>query len=403
MKRNLTYFIVSFLLLIPGCSSSVQMSTGQLTSITLNTIGASTSSSLTVSASGGAAYSSVTVDMGSGFLTANICNGKTIFGLSGSGSCSTSGVTKIVSSVYGTLASTAHREAGTQQIAQAQESGFSLLYQGTSLPSNYREVPNPTRDDDGVTSVAMAVDHANFADCGEPTSMTGSSLSPTLIANRISHCATVNVNGAQWNGTIYGNAGQTMWYLVTRLTSSSISYEVWQDQRTGLLWSSLLTTPITVNGGNGNRGSGATWCQAAGNTESATLCSGTTASYCAEVLTPALSADGTTWSTTSYSPEKGGIGLNTSPTVSWRLPTRYDYEQADIDGIRFVMPDMGTALGTNQAFPSSAKEWTSTVLAGPSPTPRSMAWYFSSLSGSTTPMLSYDNTSKVYGVRCVGH
>lgn len=153
--------------------------------------------------------------------------------------------------------------------------------------------------------------------------MSGSGLSPTTISDCITHCANENPSVATWNGQSNGNSGEAEWKLVTRLGASK---EVWQDQRTGLIWSSLVST-------------GDHWCKAV---------------------------------------------ASSSPSVYWRLPTIGDYKQADVDGIRHVMPDMG-ANGT--------AEWSASLFSGS----RNSAWNFYSIDGYV-----YGNTRNLsVAVRCV--
>ena len=74
--------------------------------------------------------------------------------------------------------------------------------------------------------------------------------------------------------------------------------------------------------------------------------------------------------------------------MAWRLPTIHDYEQAEIDGIRFVMPDMG--MGSSGIY-----EWSATVYSSL----RSEAWLFS---GSLGLVNAANRNSTPYGARCVG-
>lgn len=86
---------------------------------------------------------------------------------------------------------------------------------------------------------------------------------------------------------------------------------------------------------------------------------------------------------------KGGMnkaGSGTSPKIAWRLPTMYDYMVANTDGLRFVLPDMGSAgLGP---------EWTATIYSAN----YSQAWTFDSMTGARVQ--SVRNYS--LPVRCVG-
>jgi hypothetical protein len=80
---------------------------------------------------------------------------------------------------------------------------------------------------------------------------------------------------------------------------------------------------------------------------------------------------------------KAGLGYGSTPRVAWRLPTIYDFNQANINGMRFVLPD-----------PTSRLEWSSTVLAGT----RSAGWLFYGHNGSITDF----GRSISRATRCVG-
>ncbi len=379
----------------------------------------------------------------------------------------------------------------SSQITLAQET---TTYANTALPSgggyNYRDIPNVTKDDEGYLGTTC-----NYAP--RPSNSCGISAQDTTIALRISDCASKNPTTSSWNGATQCNSGQGLWNLVSR---DGANQEVWQDARTGLLWSSRVS-------------SGANWCEASGNTQyapvaftnaynnaigtpivgtgtvgsisggSASLgetitilftsattftvtstgngCSGGTqsgvltatagstatwsrANYCSFTLTqgatnwavndtillastgannyscypnaasglqPASPLSycaenggsftnypaGESWPAGTYLPAKGLMGANSTPAVYWRLPSQHDYELAEVDGIRMVMPDMGVA-GTNRpnidASTVGSPEWSSTT----SSSLRGNGWVFNSQSGPFTTTFHYSS----YAVRCVG-
>lgn len=313
-------------------------------------------------------------------LATNIISGKTIFNVAGTANV---------------FISNAHRDKATTEITQQAET---TTYSGASLPAGYRDIPDITKDDDGyqnvgVTSPEVILSTRPSTNCGT---------TQNTIAARISDCATQNGANATWDGTVKGNAGQAVWKLVTRAAANK---EVWQDTRTGLLWSSVVSTSSN-------------WCLAAGNGQTtgngyavndpsgycnssayqSNYVNNTTAfnvqSWCAEggpagvTLVPVLGS-GENWSTPTYVSAKGGMGKTasaSSPSVRWRLPTRYDYQQADNDGIRFVMPEMVTTGGNY--------EWSASVYANA----RSATWAFYGASG----LLSATSRVNNYSVRCVG-
>jgi hypothetical protein len=318
---------------------------------------------------------------------AQICSGTSVLGTTGTASCGGVGVT---------LNSNVHRDQATTAITQTAET---TTYAGAALPAGYRDIPDITTDDSGYVSAGVTspqvtlVNRASFVNCGT---------TQTTIAARLSDCAIQNGANATWEGAVQGNAGQGVWKLVTRAAASK---EVWQDQRTGLLWSSVVTTADN-------------WCRAAGNgqttgngyaandpngtcnsmTYQPNYVNNSTAfsvqSVCVEsgpvTLVPSATISETWGATPTYSQAKGGMGLTataSSPSVRWRLPTKYDYQQADNNGIRFVMPEM--------AKTGSGYEWSASVVASD----RSSAWMFHGAEGVVS-----DN-SRYYGsgtARCVG-
>lgn len=249
-----------------------------------------------------------------------------------------------------------------------------------SLPSGYRAVADVTKDDDGF--VAASTTSSEIIMAGRPTVDCGST--QTTIHARITDCASKNGLNAAWDGAQMGNYGYGTWKLVSRI---GLNKEVWQDQRTRLLWSSQVTTA-------------ANWCRAAGNVQGndpSNICNNTSyqnqttpISWCVELssLNPAGSEN---WTIGTYLSAKGGMGkiaTTTSPSVLWRLPTLYDYLQANLNGIRFVMPDMIAGTASN--------EWTSTVAGNA----RNTAWKFTTTNGVITNTSATRSTSAP--VRCVG-
>ena len=193
-------------------------------------------------------YSSQSCELYDVNLTAaNIKNGTSLFGVTGSYSGT--------SSFQTTMASSALRDAGVQVIAnlsgQTTSNQISLdneqnTYAGANLPTtggyNYRDIPDVTKDDDGSDGITCKYASRPSNDCGT---------TQNTITARIAHCVTQNPSTSIWNGSTQCNRGQGTWKLVTR---QGVNKEVWQDQRTGQLWSSTVAAGIN-------------WCQASGNTQ----------------------------------------------------------------------------------------------------------------------------------------
>ena len=304
----------------------------------------------------------------------NIVNGVTIFGVTGSLSAGAS-----------SLASNAHRNLGATQISQSDEV---TTYAGVDLPAGYREVPDILLDDEGsVGGNVTFVDRTGW-------STTTCGLSGT-IDQRIADCAANGTIGteATWDGAVKGNAGQGAWKLVTRegdLGSSlaGAGREVWRDERTGLLWSSKVATSLN-------------WCKASGsnfitNNPSAqddpndycdNATSQTTGTGPGNKAISACYEDGENYFTGTDGAiddaGKGSLGSASTPAVRWRLPSIYEYEQANINGIRFVLPDS-----------DGNYEWSASVVSSL----RNLAWIFNGSTGSVSLLSRYGTRA----VRCVG-
>ncbi|HPI41616.1 MAG TPA: hypothetical protein PLJ21_12480, partial [Pseudobdellovibrionaceae bacterium] len=109
---------------------------------------------------------------------------------------------------------------------------------------NYRDIPVQEKDDEGYLGTSCKYATRPASDCGT---------SQSTIALRVADCVTQNPATSSWNGSTQCNGGEGVWKLVSR---SGANKEVWQDQRTGLIWSSTVSTSIN-------------WCQATGNTQNA--------------------------------------------------------------------------------------------------------------------------------------
>lgn len=323
----------------------------------------------------------------SDLLAANIKNGVEIFGVTGTYTGSGGGTF----SSY--MASTQHHTAGSTQLTLQQESADSAGMSYYNNSANYRAVPSISgKDNDGTSGGSVVYVNRSawgLATCGA---------SGTLAA-RITDCQNHATIGPEstWDGAVKGNAGQGSWSLVSRTgaVSSGRGREVWRDNRTGLLWSSLvsngtitwcrasgsnnITGNPTAEAGNGN------YCTDASNQNTGTYAGGVKAvSVCFE--------DGDNYFTAGTATDAGGkagLSLSSTPVVSWRLPTLYDYKLADVNGIRFVMNDMGTYNG--------GKEWTATLYSDSAEYVKEAYAY-----GSGYGEVSRGPLNSAYAARCVG-
>lgn len=242
----------------------------------------------------------------------------------------------------GLVSSQIARLRGFSVISYTQEINFTVT---NSLPTAYMPVPDMFLNDEGLDGKNVIT----LGSIGRPTVACGIGATFGGINGRVSDCSTKNKDKAVWNGMLYGANGEATWNLVG-LTESSKEY--WQDLRTGMIW-----TDVTATGN---------WCEASGNQQSTGIVNCETVGNAQSICSGA---------------NINGIGEN----IRWRLPTRGDYLQADLDGIRFVMKP-GTASGS----------WTATMQAAS--TERVMAWVYQFSDGT----LSAAELTSVRNVRCIG-
>lgn len=315
----------------------------------------------------------------SNLIASNIASGVTIFGITG---------TYTELNGLSGLSSNMHRNRTTTQITIQNETITNTGVPYSSNDPGYRAVPKIGKDDDGYSGGNVVyVDRTTWAatTCGTLQS---------TIALRIADCATVFGANATWAGATQGNAGQSTWKLVTRTANrtNGRGREVWRDERTGLLWSSLIS--------GGTDGKTINWCKTTGSNnipgnpaaedDLQDFCDNAPHQNVAGLAISACFEDGGTFFTDADasidSAGKAGLDLSSTPSVAWRVPSKYDQAQAEIDGIRFVLPDAGP-LSVNY-------EWASTTYTDG----RNNAWIYSTYDG----IANYNSRALSFAARCVG-
>lgn len=243
-----------------------------------------------------------------------------------------------------------HRKNGAPVITYAEEIVKTL---GSQLPENlYRTIPLMDTDDEGSKNNVIT-----RSVLGRPTEACGNGTTLTGIDSRITDCSQKNGDKAIWDGTNFGASGEGIWKLVSRSTSGD---EIWFDGRTGMVWSDLLEKD-TAKSFN--------WCAASGNDEDDTPNETTNCRTLGDAVS--LCA--------------GNAIAGLANQVQWRLPTRNDFLQADLNGSRFVLKkenDQGL--------------WSATIRAASSG--RSEAWVYDSTEGT----LAGGKMTDLRQVRCIG-
>jgi hypothetical protein len=221
----------------------------------------------------------------------------------------------------------------------------------STLTAGYRAIPDMVIDDEG--KVGVNIDTQTHM--GRPTIACGVETTFTNITNRILDCASKEPSRSIWNGTLNGSSGESNWNLV--YNSPTTPTELWLDTRINMVWSNVMTAK--------------NWCMASGNIQNQTA--GTALTIDCETL----------GATTSVCTNLNVAGVGNQ--IKWRLPTRNDYLQADLDGIRFVLDNS-----------TSHSLWTSTLQAADPA--RAKAWLYSDKDGT----LSADMIENSHVFRCIG-
>lgn len=239
-----------------------------------------------------------------------------------------------------------HREKGASVLAYSEE--ILKTISGDLSASNYRIIPSMEKDNEGSTAnVTTATQN------GRPTVTCGALETFNGVDARITDCFLKNGDKSLWEGYRYGASGEGTWKLVALNETT----EIWFDQRSGMVWSEVKTA--TAN-----------WCIASGNQEDDSDIGGVNCNELADKQSLCVDLPTT------------GIGSQ----IKWRLPTRNDYLQADLNGLRFVLKKETAGTGL----------WTATLVAGVSG--RSDAWIYNSANGT----LSSDKIQNAHSVRCIG-
>lgn len=259
----------------------------------------------------------------------------------------------------------------------------SLMHADKNSSSLGRLVPK-VKDDDGEGGPNVTkFNRTGLKVCGTTA---------TTLSGKITDCNTQNAAASRWLGS-NGNSGHGNWTLVMASNGvevdgdpcvgidpanppnppdpARVCKEIWRDDRTGLLWSDRLATDQN-------------WCKASG-ANLGTVCSNTTnqpsppESLCAE--------DGTRNTSNTYNVAKGNMLLGSAnQKVRWWLPTRYDWMEAEENGIRFVLPNITANFWTSSADSANLTQ----------------AWIFKNAAGAGGALDTLDMLNETTSTRCIG-
>jgi len=214
------------------------------------------------------------------------------------------------------------RNSGTKQISYLNEAKELTVttndrdeVTNTTYLGSMRDIPNMLQD---IENNILAPAKPNILNCGVELE---ANIKPT-VKLRFNHCKKINdydENIYSWKGKAKGISGEGQWDLI----SKADNLKVWRDNTTGLLWSDKLSEKVT-------------WKTASG-------ADGKKVDRACQIKTSLVSA----------------LGKITAKEVYWRLPTRNDFLQADINGARFVLPNTDEVYWTANFKDSTSQEaWT---------------------------------------------
>lgn len=237
------------------------------------------------------------------------------------------------------------RNLGAATLSNRQESSSVF----TNNPE-YRTVPNMETDDEGQNERSVRTRQyltRPKVECGLADSQS--------LNSRINHCAKLNGSRATWDGRYHGSSTEGRWDLVALQLSGVSTKEIWIDRKSGLLWSDIY--------GPTN------WCEASGNEQPDVR--DLHKINCEELMVESRCV---------------GQNLLSISKFDWRLPTRNDYLQADLDGLRFVLK-----AGNGTGF------WTATLSTLGAL--REKAWVYNS---DKSGILVSEEMTELRQVRCIG-
>ncbi len=242
----------------------------------------------------------------------------------------------------------AHRERGIAPITYSTE----IANDWENI--NIHAIADIRFDDDGADGKNVSTRTAK----GRPTVICG--ITKVSLKEKISDCSSASKNAtkATWSGTLEAGSSEGTWNLVTlaEKDSGDDTYEVWLDKRTNMVWSDIVVNEANWCGASGSQN------EVSDNVGEDCLNTGNGKSFCTN------------------------LHLAELPIVKWRLPTRHDYLQADLDGIRFVLKQNSGAL----TF------WTATTSTDV--VKRDKAWTYDMTNGK----LASEAMNSKRHVRCIG-
>lgn len=194
--------------------------------------------------------------------------------------------------------------------------------QTNTLPLTTYLIPNIEVHIDSEVDAPMVIPSL-VKDCGNATTST------TTLADRIKSCKDTipDANSIAWSGKAKGISGEGDWQLV----SYSNKMKVWQDFRTGLLWSDIVETADYE------------------------IASGVTVGVVDNLKDRVCQ-------TVADTP-RDALGNIHESKVHWRLPNRNEYLQADINGARFVLPNTDQETWTS-SYAGDSQAWAITQKTG---------------------------------------
>ncbi len=316
-----------------------------------------------------------------------ICSGTSVLGVDGTADCS-GGI------LFSSFAS--RKDNGSFPVSPADFTAFFAApdrvvasfqdeeEENSTFTDNHSVIPSPLADSDGryapcLQDAASACDPTDAADYPEKKHYleTIAKNGPITaradifacggsgtIADRITDCRTKNGLWAFYDGKKYGQDGEGDWKLVSVVIAAGpVTYEVWRDERTKLLWSDMASANYNWYQASGYSKASALsiketqFTSQPGVLENAppfslnqTLQPANPISVCPDVVSGEIVAGGGTYTNYAANPETDFKGGLSHPQTTWRLPSINDWKLADVNGIRKVLPNMDDSFWSSSSY-----------------------------------------------------
>lgn len=207
-----------------------------------------------------------------------------------------------------TIRTHTYRNTGTIQLSIKEEA---LAVIAGKLPATYAPIPQFNLHNDAKVIKLNPLPSINTS-CGNDIEAT------TTIKARVADCKTKQADtmAITWLGKAYGISGEGNWQLISNsvetIEEKKNAYQLWHDESTDLIWSDIVTEADFFIATGSKDGSI--------DNKDDRVCQANIKSY--------------------------PLGRINPLRISWKIPNRNDFLQADLNGARYVLPNTDDLVWT---------------------------------------------------------